>query len=167
MLNCVHLTEEKKKSQRDITALKGDMYLKLLIVLNVACTVICPLPLHMTSSPNQLACRSVSRLVTVRPLSLQWCYVWLKWKLILTVISTGSGPGDRLSLARWGRLMRTHMHIHTNLIFSSFFFFGDIQHFYTHTQTHIHTQGTYLQHDTVFCSNGCCRKQNRARRSHT
>lgn len=61
----------KKKSQRDITALKGDMYLKRLIVLNVACTVICPLPLHMTSSPNQLACRSVSRLVTVRPLSLQ------------------------------------------------------------------------------------------------
>lgn len=148
----------QKKSQRDITALKGDTHMKLLIVLNVACTVNCPLPLHMTSSPNQLTCRSVSQLVTVRPLSLQWCYVWLKWKMILTVISTGSGPGDRLSLARWGRLMRTHVHIHTNLIFSFFFFFSrDIQHCYTHTQ------GTYLQHDTVFCSNGCCRKQNRAR----
>lgn len=34
------------------------------------------------------------------PPSQQWHYVWLKCKLILTLISTGTEPGDWLSLAR-------------------------------------------------------------------
>lgn len=146
------------------------------------------LTLHMTSSFSQSGCRSVAQLVTVCPPSLQWCYVCHKCKPILTLISTGFGPWDRLSLARSRR--HTHTCIHTykheffklflcdilyylTMLIATFYFFlsdkvlKEKKHSHTDTHMHIHSHSTYLQHDTVFCSNGFCRKQNRARHAHT
>lgn len=116
-----------------------------------------PLPL-MTSSRNHSGLRSVSRLLTVRPLSpLPRCYRYL-WlcsgcKLILTFISTGAAPkGHAVS----GEINETRWRSHVTFFFS---LLADIGHL--HIRKHMQTHCAYLERDAVLRFNECCRKHKR------